>query len=269
MTALAGKVAIVTGGAGGIGSATVRMMAAQGASVVVADVDGSDIDGVVEQVRSAGGDAVGFVSDVSQEASVRDLVGFAVATFGRLDILHNNAAASDAVRMDYDVCDVGLDIWHRILDVNLTGPMLGCRLAIPVMLSTGGGSIINTASVAGIRAEREHVTYGVSKAGLILLTKHVAVRFGKQGIRCNAIAPGVVLTPKARTRHDEWIAGMERIHHTPRLGEPDDIAAVAAFLASDAAAFVNGAVIEVDGAMTALLPGLDEMLTVRDRAGGS
>jgi NAD(P)-dependent dehydrogenase (short-subunit alcohol dehydrogenase family) len=269
MTTLAGKVAIITGGAGGIGSATVRMMAAQGALVVVADVDGSDIDGVVDHVRSSGGVAAGFVTDVSDEGSVRAMVEHAVTTFGRLDILHNNAAASDAVRLDYDVCDVGLDIWHRILDVNLTGPMLGCRFAIPAMLQTGGGSIINTASVAGIRAEREHVTYGVSKAGLILLTKHVAVRFGKQGIRCNAIAPGVVLTPKARTRHDAWIAGMERIHHSPRLGQPDDIAAMAAFLASDAAAFVNGAVIEVDGAMTALLPGLDEMLTVRDRTTGS
>lgn len=262
---LAGKVAIVTGGAGGIGSATVRTLARHGARVVVADVADDRIAPVVESVRAAGGEVVGFAADVADETSVRELVDFAVATYGRLDILHNNAAATDVVRQDYDVCAVALEVWERTLAVNLTGPMLGCRFAIPPMLASGGGSIINTASVAGLRAEREHVSYGVSKAGLVLLTKHVAVSYGKRGIRCNAVAPGVIMTPTARLRHDGWVEGMQRIHHSPRLGEPDDIAGVVAFLASDASMFVNGAVIEVDGAMTALLPGLDGLLTDHDR----
>ena len=266
MTDLTGKVAIVTGAAGGIGSATARRMAAAGAQVIVADVNTSALDEVVDGIVEAGGTAVGCAADVSDVESVRAMVAFAVSTYGGLHILHNNAAAAEAVRRDYDVVDVDLSVWNEILSVNLTGPMLGCRFAIPEILSSGGGSIINTASVAGLRAEREHVTYGVSKAGLIHLTKHVAVRYGKQGIRCNAIAPGVVVTPKARLRQDEsWMAGMARVHHSPRLGDPDDIAHVATFLASDAAAFVNGAVLTVDGAMTALLPGLDALLTDRDR----
>lgn len=269
MTTLAGKVAIVTGGAGGIGAATARRMASVGARVVVVDVAASAIDDVVASVAQAGGTAAGFLADVSDVESVREMVDFAIATYGGLDVLHNNAAAGDTVRRDYDVVDVDLAVWDEILAVNLTGPMLGCRFAIPHMLQRGGGAIINTASVAGIRAEREHVTYGVSKAGLIHLTKHVAVRYGKQGIRCNAIAPGVVVTPKARLRQNEaWMTGMARVHHSPRLGDPDDIAHVAAFLASDAATFINGAVLTVDGAMTALLPGLDAMPTDRDRSDG-
>jgi NAD(P)-dependent dehydrogenase (short-subunit alcohol dehydrogenase family) len=221
---------------------------------------------VVATVRARGGTAAGFVADVADESNVRDMIDFAVTTYGALDVLHNNAAASVAVRQDYDVVDVALETWHEILGVNLTGPMLGCKYAIPHMLERGRGSIINTTSVAGIRAEREHVSYGVSKAGLILLTKHVAVRFGKRGIRCNAIAPGLIVTPRALARQDpSWFEGMAKVHHSPRLGEPDDIAQMATFLASDAAAFVNGSVMHVDGGAMALLPGLDELLTDRDR----
>jgi NAD(P)-dependent dehydrogenase (short-subunit alcohol dehydrogenase family) len=262
---LDGKVALVTGGAGGIGSATARRMAAEGARVVVVDIDGVAIDEALATITDTGGVAVGFTADVSDPDAAREMIAFASATFGRLDVLHNNAAAGNAVGRDSDVVAVELAIWDEILAVNLTGPMLGCRFAIPEMLKTGGGVILNTASVAGQLAEREHVTYGVSKAGLILLTKHVAVRYGKRGIRCNAIAPGVVLTPRARARRDPaWIEGMADIHHSARLGDPDDIAQVATFLASDGGAFVNGAVLNVDGGLTALLPGLGELLTGHD-----
>lgn len=265
MGALDGKVAIVTGGGGGIGSATARRMAAEGASVVVVDVDGAAAGATVDGVMASGGTAARFVADVSDPSDVQDMVAFAVSTFGSLDVLHNNAAAGTAVGRDADVVHVDLDIWHEILSVNLTGPMLGCRFAVPEMLRRGGGVIINTASVAGQLAEREHVSYGVSKAGLILLTKHVAVRYGKRGIRCNAIAPGVVVTPRARARRDAaWFEGMGRIHHTPRLGEPDDVARLATFLASDGAAFINGSVVNIDGGMTALLPGLERLLTEAD-----
>jgi NAD(P)-dependent dehydrogenase (short-subunit alcohol dehydrogenase family) len=267
MGSLEGKVAIVTGGAGGIGTATARRMAAAGAKVVVADIDARQTDEVVDGILELGGVASGFPADVSNVDSVREMIAYAVSVYGRLDILHNNAAAGGAVGQDYDVVDVDLAIWNEILAVNLTGPMLGCRFAIPEMLKAGGGSILNTTSVAGLLAEREHVTYGVSKAGLILLTKHVAVRYGKQGIRCNAIAPGVIVTPRTRARRNaDWLDGMAKIHQSTRLGDPDDIAQVATFLASDAAAFVNGAVWRVDGAMTALLPGRDELLTDIDRA---
>lgn len=266
MGILAGKVAVVTGGAGGIGTATATRMAVEGAKVVVADLGAPKINDVVAAIENAGGIASGFVADVSSEDSVREMVAFAIRTYGRLDILHNNAADGDAVGQDYDVVDVNLATWNRILAVNLTGPMLGCRFAIPEMLKSGGGAILNTTSVAGLLAEREHVSYGVSKAGLILLTKHVAVRYGKLGIRCNAIAPGVIVTSRTRARRDsEWLEGVARIHHSRRLGDPNDVAEVALFLASEAASFINGAVLTVDGAMTALLPGLDALLTGADR----
>jgi NAD(P)-dependent dehydrogenase (short-subunit alcohol dehydrogenase family) len=240
-------------------------MAREGARVVVVDVVPDAIDETVETVRAASGEVAGITVDVSDPEGAREMVAFAVATFGRLDVLHNNAAAGNAVANDSDVVGVDLSIWDEILAVNLTGPMLGCRFAIPEMLRNGGGVILNTASVAGQLAEREHVSYGVSKAGLILLTKHVAVRYGKRGIRCNAIAPGVVVTPRSRGRRDaSWFDGMARIHHSPRLGDPDDIAQVATFLASDGAAFINGTVVNVDGGMTSLLPGLDDLLTERD-----
>jgi NAD(P)-dependent dehydrogenase (short-subunit alcohol dehydrogenase family) len=264
---LAGRVAIVTGGAGGIGSATVKRMAAEGARVVIADIEAPEIDTVVDAVAESGGLASGFVADVSDADSVREMVAFTVSTYGRLDILHNNAAATSAVGQDSDVVDVDLAIWDEILAVNLTGPMLGCRFAIPEMLKRGGGAIVNTTSVAGLQAEREHVSYGVSKAGLVLLTKHVAVRYGKHGVRCNAIAPGVVVTARTRARRDaSWLDAMAKVHNSPRLGDPDDVAQVATFLVSDAAAFVNGAVWTVDGAMTALLPGRDRLLTSGDNS---
>jgi NAD(P)-dependent dehydrogenase (short-subunit alcohol dehydrogenase family) len=270
MGSLQGKVAIVTGGAGGIGTATAQRMAGEGAKVVVADIDAGKTDEVVAAIIELGGVASGFVADVSNIDSVREMVAFTVSSYGRLDILHNNAAAGDVIGQDRAVVDVDLAIWNEILAVNLTGPMLGCQIAIPEMLKSGGGAILNTTSVAGLLAEREHVSYGVSKAGLILLTKHVAVRYGKQGIRCNAIAPGVIVTARTRARRDAtWLDGMAKIHHAARLGEPDDIAQVATFLVSDAAAFVNGAVWRVDGAMTALLPGREELLTDIDRAGDS
>jgi NAD(P)-dependent dehydrogenase (short-subunit alcohol dehydrogenase family) len=260
MGTLEGKVAIVTGGGGGIGSATAKRMAAEGAKIVVADVVDEATREVVDAITAAGGTAIGTNVDVSQPDDVRAMVDLAVLTYGHLDVIHNNAAAGDVVGFDYDLVDVELAVWDRILAVNLTGPMLGCRFAIPRMLETGGGSIINTASVAGVFAEGEHVTYGVSKAGLILLTKHVAVRWGKQGIRCNAIAPGVVVTPRTRARKDDaWLAGMAYSHNSPRLGETDDIAQVVAFLASDASAFVNGSVLTADGGLTAKLRGLSDL----------
>jgi NAD(P)-dependent dehydrogenase (short-subunit alcohol dehydrogenase family) len=262
MGILEGKVAVVTGAAGGIGAATARRMVLEGARVVLVDIVAEALGEVLSDIDSGGNNVATFEADVSDAHSVADMIAFAVATYGRLDILHNNAAAGSVVGLDSDVVDVDLDIWNQILAVNLRGPMLGCRFAIPEMLKNGSGSIVNTTSVAGLMAEREHVSYGVSKAGLILLTEHVAVRYGRSGIRCNAVAPGVIVTERTRARRDSaWLEGMQKIHHSSRLGEPDDIAQVVTFLASDRSAFVNGATWKVDGAMTALLPGLEKLLT--------
>ncbi|HVX22777.1 MAG TPA: glucose 1-dehydrogenase [Acidimicrobiales bacterium] len=257
---LEGKAAVVTGAAGGIGAATARRLAEEGARVVVADLNGDGAETVAADIVGSGGEAVAVVVDVSDPDSVAAMIDRAVSAFGRLDVLHNNAAAfgADVIMRDVDVVDIDLDVWNRTLAVNLTGVLLGCRFGIPAILASGGGSIINTSSVAGWMAEPVRVGYGVSKAGIVLLTRHVATRYGKQGVRCNAIAPGVVVTDTTRGHMDQaFLDRMAAVHSAPRLGEPSDIADVACFLASDRSAFVNGHVLTVDGGLTAHLGGME------------
>ncbi|MCU1458398.1 MAG: oxidoreductase [Actinomycetia bacterium] len=252
-----GKVAMVTGGASGIGAATSKTLASEGASVVVSDLNAEGAESVARAINAAGGTAVGVRTDVSDPASVQAAVAFAVKTYGGLDVLHNNAAAfgADVIMQDFNVVDIDLAVWEKTLAVNLTGALLGCRFAVPEMLKRGGGSIINTASVAGWLAEDTRVAYSVSKAGLINLAKHVATAFGKQGVRCNAVAPGVVVTETSKGHmSEEWINGMKELHSTPRLIEPSDIADAVLFLASDLSRQVNGHVLTVDAALSAHLP---------------
>jgi NAD(P)-dependent dehydrogenase (short-subunit alcohol dehydrogenase family) len=253
---LEGKVAVVTGGASGIGAATGRRLAAEGARVVLGDINDGGLDAVVEQITSDGGEAVAVHADVSALGDVQVLATTAMDRFGRLDVWHNNAAAfgADVIMRDFNVVDVDLAVWERTLAVNLTGALLGCRVAAPAMLQSGGGSIINMSSVAAWFAENTRVSYSVTKAAVINLTKHVATAFGKQAVRCNAIAPGVVVTENNRKHMgDVWIGEMEKLHSSPRLPDPDDIANAVCFLASDMARMVNGHVLVVDGGLTSRL----------------
>jgi NAD(P)-dependent dehydrogenase (short-subunit alcohol dehydrogenase family) len=257
MSVLAGKVAVVTGGASGIGAATADRLASEGASVVIADISGEGASAVASRLAAKGATARAVEVDVSQPDDVRRMVSTAVEEFGRLDVLHNNAAAfgADVIMQDFNVVDVDIEVWQKTLAVNLTGAFLGCRYAVPAMLEVGGGSIINMSSVAGWFAEPVRVSYSVSKAALINLTKHVATAFGKQGIRCNAVAPGVVVTETQRKHMgDEWIAMMEARHAVPQLARPEDVANVVCFLASDVSRQVNGHVLVVDGGLTTSLP---------------
>ena len=258
---LEGRAAIVTGAASGIGRASALRLAAEGARVLVADLDAAGAARVAAEIEAAGGVAAPQRTDVADEASIAAMVAAAVSRFGRLDVLHNNAAATspDVIGRDQGLLELDVEVWDRTLAVNLRGPMLACKHAIPHLLARGGGAIVNTSSAAGLAGDLSRTAYGASKAGLDALTRYVATQFGKRGIRCNSIAPGVIQTPAlAANLSREQIASYERHHLTPRLGRPEDIAAAVAFLASDDAAFITGQVLSVDGGLLAHHPAFAE-----------
>lgn len=248
---LAGKVALVTGAASGIGEATARRFGAEGARVVLVDIDERGAEAVADAIRTAGGEASAFRADVARPADAEAMIAHAVTTFGGLDVLDNNATSGTMGRVaDMDVAD-----WERVVAVNLTAPFLAARHAIPVMLARGGGVIVNISSAAGVQAEEGLAAYASAKAGLLALTRNIAAEYGRHGIRCNAICPGAVLTPPTRAfiaAVDGIQARMERANPLRRLAAPEELAAVVVFLASDDASFVNGATIMVDGGATAV-----------------
>ena len=251
------RVAIVTGAASGIGRATAFALANAGAAVIVADLNGDGADQVADGIRDRGGAARGVSVDVADESSIMAMVAAAITHFGGLDILHNNAAASNAavVGRDLAIEDLEVEVWDATMAVNLRGPMLGCKHAIPALLARGGGTIINTSSASGRTGDATRAAYGASKAGLESLTRYVATQYGKRGVRCNAIAPGVIETPALIANVPEsQISRYRAATLTPRLGRPEDIAAAVVFLASDEGAFITGQTLCVDGGLLAHHP---------------
>jgi NAD(P)-dependent dehydrogenase (short-subunit alcohol dehydrogenase family) len=249
-----GKVAIVTGGGGGIGGATARALAREGAFVAVTDIDGDRAGSVVEAIESSGGTALTVQADLSEEAGVVAAVNSTVARFGRLDILHNNAALteSDFLSRDTKVTELTVEVWERTMAVNLRSQMLTCKHAIPEMVRTGGGSIINMSSGASLKGDRTRTAYGVSKAGVNTLTMYVATGHGKQGVRVNTIVPGLIITDAVRAHLTEkMLAGLGRATLTPYVGEPEDVANLVVFLASDESRYITGQMIAIDGGMSA------------------
>ncbi len=199
--------------------------------------------------------------DVADEAAVAAMCAAAVDTYGRLDCLHNNAANVAVVPRDLEVADMDVEVWDATMNVNLRGTMLGCKHALPLMLRGGGGAIVNTSSAAGQFGDLYRVAYGVSKAGIDSLTRYVATQYGKQGIRCNALAPGVVDTPALVANVPaEQVEMFLRSAVTPTLGKPADIAGVVVFLLSDEARFITGQVVNVDGGMTMHNPLYGELI---------
>jgi NAD(P)-dependent dehydrogenase (short-subunit alcohol dehydrogenase family) len=223
----------------------------------VADLDAAGAAETVASIEAAGAPAVAVTVDVSDEAQVRDLISCSVDTYGGLDLLHNNAAAIGGATAgrDVDVAAIELDVWERTLAVNLRGVMLGCKHAIPRMLERGGGSIVNTSSGSAELGDLTNPAYAISKGGVNTLTLYVATQYGKRGIRCNAIAPGLILShPVEHFGGERYVAMLEEHHLTPRVGRPEDIANAVVFLASDESSFITGQILRVDGGILSHAP---------------
>lgn len=265
MRRLEGKVAIVTGGGGGIGSAVASRFVSEGAKVIVGDVIEDSARAVAQPLGDA---ALAVQFDAAEPASIEAMVATAVAHFGGLDILHNNAAMTDPDKhpLDTTAVDIPIEIWDEIMDINLRGYLLGCKYAIPHMLRRGGGSIINTASNSGTAGDLARVAYGTSKGGIITLSKYIATQYGKQNIRCNSVAPGVVLTAALEATAPGLKEIIQRHILTPEFGTPEDIAALVAFLASDESRYITGENISISGGGLSHQPHYADLLELMGQA---
>lgn len=249
---LDGKVAIITGGGSGIGRATAKMFAARGAKVAVTGRTEAKLAGVVAEIEAIGGEALAVAMDVAQEETVKAGIDATVARFGRLDIVHSNAAQTGAMFEDAMIGDMDVAFWNRTLATNLTSAMLCAKHGVPHLIAAGGGSIIFTGSGKGHGGDLDYPAYGTSKAGLIGLSKYVATQYGKQKVRANVIVVGLVMTEALDENMPPEAQALMKEHNlTPDLGTPDDIAEIAAFLASDQSRYVTGSAIVADGGFTA------------------
>ena len=250
MNRLLNKVAIVTGASAGIGRATAKLFAAEGAKVVVGARRGAELDTLIAEIKAAGGQATGIEGDVRSEAYAQALVARAVAQYGRLDIAFNNAGVFGEAGPSTGVSEAG---WTEALAVNLTGSFLGAKHQIAEMLKHGGGSVIFTSTFVGYNGSFPGIAaYAASKSGLIGLTQALAAEFGPNGIRVNAILPGAVDTAMYREMNDtpEKAAFITNLHALKRVATPEELAKSVLYLASDDASFVTGTASVVDGGLS-------------------
>ena len=252
-----GKVVIVTGAGGGTGQVTAERFAVEGASVVVADVRGDAAEDVAAAIRAGGGSAEATTTDVSDEDSVKAMVAVALDRFGRLDVLDNNAAllTPDVHGRDTVLAELDLDVWTRTFAVNAAGTMLCCKHSVPAMQRSGGGAIVNIASASALVGDAVRSAYGSSKAAVVALTRYVATMYGADGIRCNAVAPGLIMTATSRAAlSEEQLQAMAAERVLPWAADPEDIAATVLWLASDDARCITGQTVVVDSGTTAHRP---------------
>ncbi|SEQ01562.1 NAD(P)-dependent dehydrogenase, short-chain alcohol dehydrogenase family [Streptomyces sp. yr375] len=252
MEGLENKV-VVLAGAGGLATATARFLGAGGARIVVSDVVEASAEATLRAARDAGGEGVAMVVDISDEDQVKSQIDRAMKEYGRIDGLFNVAANihPEEVAKDTNVVDIDLAAWQRTIDVNLTGYLLTLKHALPHMIAGGGGSVVNTVSGAVYAGMADKVAYSVTKAGVTALTRHVARKYGKDGVRANSVAPGLVMTEATKLNlpeefRDRILTGTP----APRHGKPDDIGGTVAFLLSDLGEWITGQVLCVDGGTT-------------------
>jgi NAD(P)-dependent dehydrogenase (short-subunit alcohol dehydrogenase family) len=257
MGQLQGKVALITGSGRGQGLAAAKRFAAEGAKIVINDLDEQSVNSAIAAVHTAGGEAVGAVGDVSKAADVQRVLAVAKEKLGGIDILYNNAGIGYSANKRFgvamtDILHCSEEDWQRILDINIGGVFLFCKYGIPMLIDRGGGVIINTASIAALRGAADAHAYTATKGAIVALTRAIAVTYGPKGIRANTICPGVIDTEMI---HDTLIARDEirkvLAQATPvnRIGTAEDIADVSLFLASDASRFITGEALAVDGGL--------------------
>lgn len=245
------KIALVTGGASGIGKAVATKLAAEGASVVIADLNEDAAQSVVSEIEAAGGRASAVATDVSKHADLQHAVAHAVSTYGHLDLAFNNAGIGgpQGLLADYDVSD-DFAAYQKLIDINLSSVYYGMRFEIEEMLKSGGGAIVNTSSILGLVGEPTAVPYTTAKHGVAGMTKAAGTGYASQNIRINSVHPGYIDTPLLQDMPQEQIDGLIAKHPAGRLGHAEEIAEVVLFLLSDKASFVNGAQWAVDGGYT-------------------
>jgi NAD(P)-dependent dehydrogenase (short-subunit alcohol dehydrogenase family) len=242
-----GKVAIVTGAAAGIGAATAKRLAAEGAKVVIADLNAAGAEATAKLILEAGGAARAVRTDVGDKASLEALVAATEAAYGGVDVLVNNAALL-AEPNDKDILETPDELWERMFQINVMGIVRACKLVIPGMIARGGGAIVNISSGTAFRGEPIRVSYGTSKAAVAGLTRNIAAGYSREGIRCNAIAPGLIGSENVLAKLAKF-ADVIGPSPSGRAGTPDELAAAVAFLASDDASYVNGVALDVNGGL--------------------
>jgi meso-butanediol dehydrogenase/(S,S)-butanediol dehydrogenase/diacetyl reductase len=248
---LDGRVAIVTAGGSGIGAATARRFVQEGASVVIADLSGTRAERVTAEITAGGGRAVCIKMDAADPEGVQATLKLALDTYGRLDVMFNNAGLAEVAPLD----ETSLESWNRVLAVTLTGTFLGMKYCLPIMRKQGKGAIINTASISGTGGDYGLSSYNAAKAGVINLTRSAALENARHNIRVNCVCPGAINTRVSlvlgKDRADEFRRMQGEAHPLGRMGEPEEIANTVLFLASDEASFITGAAVVVDGGVTA------------------
>lgn len=244
------KVVIITGAASGIGESTTRRIISEGGKVIIADYSKARADALAAELTAKEADVRSAFFSATELQSCKELIQFAMNEYGQIDILINNVGGTDPKR-DLNIEKLDIDYFDEAFHLNLSCTMYLSQLVIPIMTAHGGGNIVNVASVSGITADSNGTLYGASKAGVINLTRYIAAQMGKKNIRCNAVAPGLILTPAALNNLNEDVRKIFLNQcATPYLGEPEDIAATIAFLASDDARYITGQTIVADGGLT-------------------
>jgi len=267
MGRLSDKIALIVGAAGGIGSATAEAFAREGAKLILLDVNESRLSAITTKLASTGVPVTSRVVDISDEAAVKRAVEEGGSSFGGLDILCNIAADLSKSTLgrdsDADILTVDREVFNRTLNVNLFGYLNTMRHAVPLMLRRGGGAIINTSSTAAIAPEPRRHAYAISKAAVDVMTRQVAACYGKRGIRCNSVIPGLVMTYEWPA---EWTALHTKLNATDYPAKPVDLANVYVFLASDEARYITGETLRADGGFYCRQPGFPEQIELAERA---